>query len=191
MITCSLFGTYPGTPSKTSLLRSPGHVNLRQLGRGRQYHRCPHERRRPVADSLRRRRTHASDRSGSGRSHASVAADSAWRQGGAVHLQPIDQCVRWGQRRSRVLGDHRRKTLERGGTFGRYLPGSNGMGHLVYGNKGTLFAVPFDPDNLEVRGTPSPVLEEVAYSALTGSRQFDFSRRSSWRHRAKPPKSRR
>jgi len=74
------------------------------------------------------------------------------------------------------LADHRRKTLEHGGTFGRYLPASNGTGHLVYINNGTLFAVPFDPDRLEVRGTPSLVLEEVAYSTSYGSAQFDFSR---------------
>ena len=32
------------------------------------------------------------------------------------------------------LADHRRKTLVRGGTFGRYLP----SGHLVYVNRGAL-----------------------------------------------------
>ena len=47
--------------------------------------------------------------------------------------------------------DHHPKTLVRGGTFGRYLPSSNGTGRLVYINNGTLFAVPFDPDKLEVR----------------------------------------
>ncbi|MGD1097792.1 MAG: protein kinase, partial [Bryobacteraceae bacterium] len=73
------------------------------------------------------------------------------------------------------LADHRRKTLQRGGTFGRYLPATNGTGHLVYINKGTLFAVPFDPDKLEVRGTPSAVLEEVAYNTGTGSAQLDSS----------------
>jgi Tol biopolymer transport system component len=36
--------------------------------------------------------------------------------------------------------------------------------------------VPFDLDKLEVRGTPSPVLAEVAYSAAFGSADFDFSR---------------
>ena len=75
-----------------------------------------------------------------------------------------------------TLADHRRKTLVHGGTFGRYLPGSNGTGHLVYINKGRLFAMSFDSDKLEVRGTPSPVLEEVAYDAGVGSAQFDFSR---------------
>ena len=69
------------------------------------------------------------------------------------------------------LRDGRRKTLVRGGTWGRYLP----SGHLVYINQGTLFAVPFDPDRLEVRGTPTPVLENVAYRADKGSAQIDFS----------------
>jgi len=73
------------------------------------------------------------------------------------------------------LHDHRRKTLQRGGTYGRYLPASNGDGYLVYVNRGTLFAVPFDPDALEVRGTPLPVVQEVSYSSNSGSAQFDFS----------------
>jgi Tol biopolymer transport system component/tRNA A-37 threonylcarbamoyl transferase component Bud32 len=73
------------------------------------------------------------------------------------------------------LADHRRRTLQRGGTFGRYLPGTNGIGHLVYVSKGTLFAVPFDPEKLEVLGTPSPVLEDVAYNNA-GSARFDLSR---------------
>src|ERR1700674_5127135 len=67
--------------------------------------------------------------------------------------------------------DRRRKTLVRGGSFGRYAP----SGHLVYINKGTLFAVPFDLDALAVRGTPSPVLDQVGYSPGIGSAQFDCS----------------
>src|SRR5262249_45759578 len=39
-----------------------------------------------------------------------------------------------------------------------------------------LFAVPFDLDRLEMHGTPTPVLEEVAYSTAGGSAQIDFSR---------------
>ena len=73
------------------------------------------------------------------------------------------------------LPDRRRKTLQRGGTFGRYLPTSNGAGYLLYISRGTLFAVPFDVGKLEIRGTPVPVLEEVAYNPFTGSAQFDFS----------------
>jgi len=70
------------------------------------------------------------------------------------------------------LGDRRRKTLLRGGTWGRYLP----SGYLVYINKGKLLALPFDLNRLEVRGTPVPVLEGIAYSTATGSAQIDFSR---------------
>jgi dipeptidyl aminopeptidase/acylaminoacyl peptidase len=69
------------------------------------------------------------------------------------------------------LADHRTKTLVRGGTFGRYLP----SGHLVYVNRDTLFAVPFDVDRLEVHGTPAPVLDQVNYNSAQGSAQFDFS----------------
>jgi serine/threonine-protein kinase len=69
------------------------------------------------------------------------------------------------------LADHRRKTVVRGGAFGRYLP----SGHLVYVNRGTLFAVPFDVDRLEVHGTPVPVLDQIGYNAGNGSVQLDFS----------------
>ena len=73
------------------------------------------------------------------------------------------------------LADHRRKTLVRGGSFGRYLPASNGTGYLVYLSKGTLFAVPFNPGPLELLGTPSPVLEDIADGRF-GSARFDFAR---------------
>ena len=40
-----------------------------------------------------------------------------------------------------TLADKHQKTLQRGGTFGRYLPGANGIGYLIYINKGTMLAV--------------------------------------------------
>ncbi len=86
-----------------------------------------------------------------------------------------------------TLADHRRKTLQPGGTFGRYLPGASGTGYLIYINKGTVFAVPFDPEKLEVRGTPSPVLEEVAYTPKGGSAQFAFSRNGTLLYRSGGP----
>src|SRR5262245_1784960 len=52
-----------------------------------------------------------------------------------------------------------------------YLP----SGHLVYVTKGTVFAVPFDLDRLEVQGTATP-LREVSNNAALGSAQLDFSR---------------
>jgi serine/threonine-protein kinase len=70
------------------------------------------------------------------------------------------------------LRDGRRKTLVHGGTWGRYLP----SGHLVYINQGMLFAVPFDADRLELRGTPTPALNDIAYRADNGFAQIDFSR---------------
>lgn len=72
--------------------------------------------------------------------------------------------------------DGRRKTVQRGGMFGRYVAASTGSGYLVYVSKGTVFGVPFDLDRLEVRGTPSPVLEDVGYNSPSGAAQFDASR---------------
>src|SRR5262249_37289933 len=65
-----------------------------------------------------------------------------------------------------------RKTLLRGGYHARYLP----TGHLVYVNQGVLFGVAFDLDKLEVRGTPVPLIEDVAGNSSSGGGQFDFSR---------------
>ena len=57
------------------------------------------------------------------------------------------------------------------GYYGRYLP----SGHLVYIHDGVLFAVPMDLGTLKLRGTPVPVLEDVAASVGQGAGQFDFS----------------
>jgi Tol biopolymer transport system component len=75
-----------------------------------------------------------------------------------------------------TLADRHRKVVVRGGTSPRYLATSSGVGHLVYVNKATLFAIPFDPDKLETRGTAVPVLDDVAYQTNTASGQLDFSR---------------
>ncbi len=69
-----------------------------------------------------------------------------------------------------------RKAVQRGGYFGRYLPTSSRAGHLVYVRQGTLFAVGFDLDRLEVRGTPAPLLEDVAGDAFAGAAQYDVAR---------------
>ena len=70
------------------------------------------------------------------------------------------------------LKDHRRRTLfEHAGMYPRYLP----SGHLVYVTKGSLFAVPFDLDRLEVRGAATQ-LEDVSSDTPRGSAQIDFSR---------------
>jgi serine/threonine-protein kinase len=61
-----------------------------------------------------------------------------------------------------------RKTVYRGGTYGRYVP----TGHLLFVNKDTIFAVPFDITSLDVVGSPAPVAQAVSYSAGAGSAQY-------------------
>jgi serine/threonine-protein kinase len=70
------------------------------------------------------------------------------------------------------LVDRRKKTLLRGGTYGRYVP----SGHLLYVNRGRLWAVPLDLGALEVRGSPAVVLNQVAYSSANGGAEFEASR---------------
>jgi Tol biopolymer transport system component len=64
-----------------------------------------------------------------------------------------------------------RKVVHRGGYYGRYLA----SGHLAFVHEGTLFAVPFDIDRLEVSGPPVRVVEGIASSSLSGGAQFDVS----------------
>jgi Tol biopolymer transport system component len=63
------------------------------------------------------------------------------------------------------------KILQRGGYYGRYLPG----GYLVYVHQGVLFGMRFDAARLEVRGAPTPLVEDVAANPFGGGGQFDFS----------------
>ena len=66
-----------------------------------------------------------------------------------------------------------KKTVFRGGYYARYLP----SGNLVYMHEGTLFAVPFDLNRLEVTGQPAPVLEGVSATPnANGGAQFSFSK---------------
>jgi len=76
---------------------------------------------------------------------------------GAIVAQPLPNGVR--------------KTLVRGGYFGRYLR----SGHLAYVHDGRLFAVPFDLDRLEIHGEPVPVIESIARIVSMGAVQFAAS----------------
>jgi serine/threonine-protein kinase len=69
------------------------------------------------------------------------------------------------------LTDKSRKTLVKGGTFGRFAP----PGFLIYARENTLFASRFDPKRLEVTGPAVPVLEGVSGASNYGSKQMDFS----------------
>ena len=55
------------------------------------------------------------------------------------------------------------------------IPAISPSGHLVYGNKGTLFAIPFDPVRLETHGAAVPVLDDVAYATQTAFADVDSS----------------
>ena len=67
-----------------------------------------------------------------------------------------------------------REVLVQGGSFARYLP----TGHLVFFGSGTLMAVPFDLDRLELRGAPVPVIEDVRQD-FSGTGAFSCSRTGS------------
>ena len=69
------------------------------------------------------------------------------------------------------FADRRRKTLVRGGANPYYLP----SGHLIYTNRGTLFAIAFDVNRLETHGTAVPILDDVAYFPATGNVDLAFA----------------
>jgi serine/threonine protein kinase/Tol biopolymer transport system component len=80
------------------------------------------------------------------------------------------------------LPSGRRKVLVEGGLDGRYVP----TGHIVFMRRGTLLAVPFDPNRLETTGAAVPVIEGVMHAQGTGtsswnsgSGQFSFSNSGS------------
>jgi len=70
-----------------------------------------------------------------------------------------------------MLDSGERKIIHRGGYYARYSP----SGHLLYVNDGTIFAVPFDPKRLEVKGSPVPVIQGLATSSSEGGAQYSFS----------------
>ena len=68
-----------------------------------------------------------------------------------------------------------RKVLIDGGHDVTYVP----TGHLLYTQSGTLFAVPFDLERLEVAGPPSPVVEDVGESPASGTSHFSAASNGS------------
>jgi serine/threonine-protein kinase len=70
-----------------------------------------------------------------------------------------------------------RKTLIDGGSDAHYVP----TGHLIYALSGSLYAVPFDAQRLEVTGAPVPIVEGVSRdtAAVTGAANYAFSNTGS------------
>jgi Tol biopolymer transport system component/predicted Ser/Thr protein kinase len=64
-----------------------------------------------------------------------------------------------------------RRNLVQGGTYPRYAR----SGHLIYAQRGTLMAVPFDPQRLTVTGAAVPMAEGVLQSTGLGNAQYSFS----------------
>jgi Tol biopolymer transport system component len=79
----------------------------------------------------------------------------------------------WDDARIAVLNlrTGEQRVLLEGGSSPRYVP----TGHLIYARAGSLFAVPFDPERLQLKGTPSPVLEGVSWYAAAGFADYSFS----------------
>lgn len=58
---------------------------------------------------------------------------------------------------AQAIGASERRNLTQGGVSPRYLS----SGYLIYAQAGNLMAVPFDPQRLEVKGTPVPVVQDM------------------------------
>lgn len=69
------------------------------------------------------------------------------------------------------LAGGRPRVLVRNGTFGRYVR----PGYLTYVNQGTLYAEHFDAEKLQTRGSPVPIIDDLAYSATFGYAQLSVS----------------
>ena len=110
----------------------------------------------------------------------SVAADefpfgSQLLPGGQAVLYTLDT-TRTGWNDAKIvvqsLETGQRKVVVEGGTDARYLSTK----HLVYVRSGTLLAVPFNVETLEVNGDPVPALDGVAQSpGNPGAAQFSSS----------------
>jgi len=61
-----------------------------------------------------------------------------------------------------------RRVLVEGASQARYAPG----GHLVLARGGALFALAFDPETLETRGSPRQIVQGVATNVGSGAVQF-------------------
>jgi hypothetical protein len=58
-------------------------------------------------------------------------------------------------------------------------PSNGRRGHIIYINQGTLYAIPFDPERLEILGTAQPVVNGIFSNSVSGLGRFDLSSRPS------------
>ncbi len=102
--------------------------------------------------------------------------------GGQAVLFTIEAGAGFNDARIAVLTLQTRehRVLVEGGTRPGYVPtgpgpDGRGTGHIVYHRTGSLFAVPFDLDRLQVLGSPVPILEGVAGFVAAGVADYTFS----------------
>ena len=69
------------------------------------------------------------------------------------------------------LATGKQTVLVKGGSYGRY----SASGHLLYVRAGVLYAVAFDADRLEIKGTAIPVVEDV-FENTNGAADFAVAR---------------
>ncbi len=65
----------------------------------------------------------------------------------------------------------KRTAILKGASMAAYVP----TGHLVYARGGQLFAVPFDASRLQVTGTATPIVQNVAADSSSGAAFFSIS----------------
>jgi serine/threonine-protein kinase len=80
------------------------------------------------------------------------------------------------------IGTGRTKVLIEGGTSPHYIP----TGYLIYAHAGKLLARRFDPDKLEVSGSPFEVLDGVFMSDTTGMAAYAVSTKGDLVYAAGP-----
>jgi serine/threonine-protein kinase len=93
--------------------------------------------------------------------------------GGKAVLFSIKTAKSWDDARIAVLNlrTGEQRVLLEGGSNPRYAP----TGHLIYARGGSLFTVAFDPERLQLKGTPSPALGSISWNSFTGFADYSFS----------------
>ena len=90
--------------------------------------------------------------------------------GGAVLFTVLSGSVSSAQIAVLNLGSGEHRVLIPGGSYPRYSP----TGHIVYGMDGSLYAVAFDLDRLEVTGAPVELVDEVV-TKTSGAAGFSLA----------------
>ena len=93
--------------------------------------------------------------------------------GKALLFDAMTSTFNWAKAQLAVesVGSGERQNLIQGGWQPRYAS----SGHLIYAQRGSLMAAPFDLQRLALTGTAVPVVEGVRQSTTTGAVQYSFS----------------